>query len=68
MPDTLYHSSGEAAVKAVEAGDDILLMPDDFQAARSALLQAVENGETTEDRIDESVRRMLTVKHAFGLI
>ena len=62
------YSSGEAAVKAVEAGDDILLMPDDFQAARSALLQAVENGETTEDRIDESVRRILTVKHAFGLI
>ena len=62
------YSSGEAAIKAVEAGDDILLMPNDFQMARSALIQAVESGEIAEGRIDESVRRILNVKHSFGLI
>ena len=62
------YSSGEAAIKAVEAGDDILLMPNDFQMARSVLIQAVESGEIAEGRIDESVRRILNVKHSFGLI
>ena len=62
------YSSGEAAVRAVQAGDDMLLMPYDFYAAEGALLQAVENGEITEERIDESVRRILTVKYTFGLL
>ena len=62
------YSSGEAAIRAVQAGDDVLLMPNDFHAAEEALLQAVENGELSEERINESVRRILTVKSKFGLM
>jgi len=53
---------GEAAVKAIEAGVDLLLMPTDLDAAYSALCQAVTDGKLSEDRIDESVRRILKVK------
>ncbi len=56
------YSSAQAAVKAVEAGVDMLLMPVDFQSAYEGLLDAVESGEISEERIDESVTRILTVK------
>lgn len=56
------YSSAEAAVKAVEAGADLLLMPEDFQSAYNGLLDAVNSGSITEERIDESVTRILRVK------
>lgn len=56
------YTSSEAAVKAIEAGADMLLMPADFQAAYEGVLQAVRNGDISEDRIDESVRRILALK------
>lgn len=56
------YSSQEAAVKALKAGVDILLMPYDFKAAYRGVLEAVERGELSEARIDESVRRILRVK------
>lgn len=56
------YSSAEAAVKAVDAGADILLMPADFQAAYEGLIQAVQNGTISEDRIDASVRRIISLK------
>lgn len=57
-----HYGSSAAAVKAVEAGVDLLLMPGDLQAAYSGIYNAVQNGEISEERIDESVRRILTVK------
>ena len=47
---------------ALNAGVDMLLMPADFQAAYDGVMAALENGELTEERIDESVRRILEIK------
>lgn len=57
-----YYTPAEAALMAVNAGADILLEPKDFYSAYDAVLAAVQNGDISEDRIDESVRRILGVK------
>lgn len=55
-------SPGVAAKAAFQAGVDIILMPENFPAAYWALLQAVRSGEIPGSRLDESVRRILTLK------
>jgi beta-N-acetylhexosaminidase len=57
-----HYTSAEAAVKAIEAGVDIVLMPADFESAFQGVYSAVEEGKITEERIDESVRRILKIK------
>ena len=59
------YSSGDAAVQALAAGCDLLLMPADFQQAYQAVLDAVSEGTLSEERIDESVKRILSVKNTF---
>ena len=61
---TEHYSSGEAAVLAIEAGADIILMPQDFFEAYQAVLDAVKDGTISEDRLDESVTRILRLKFA----
>lgn len=61
-------SAGEAAVMAVEAGADMLLMPENVTEAYNAVLSAVQNGEISEERINESVLRILNIKIKRGLI
>lgn len=56
------YTSDVVAVKAVEAGVDMLLMPENFKAAYQSLMSAVAGGTITEERIDESVRRILELK------
>lgn len=56
------YSSARAAVKSLQAGVDMILMPADFQAAYQGVLEAVEEGSLSEERIDESVARILRVK------
>ena len=56
------YSSGEAAVLALKAGADWLLLPEDPADAFNSIMNAVESGELTEERIDESVRRILELK------
>ncbi len=56
------YGSGEAAVMALEAGNDIILMPYDFQEAYQAVLEAVKSGRISEERINESVLRVLQLK------
>lgn len=56
------YSSGDAAILAVEAGADLLLMPADFQEAYDSLLNAVKKGRISEDRIDESLMRIAAMK------
>lgn len=56
------YGSAEAAVLALEAGVDMLLMPADFKGAYNGVLQAVKSGTLSEARIEESVRRILAVK------
>ena len=63
---TAQYSSSEAAVAALNAGADMLLMPEDFQSAYKGVLSAVESGTVSEERIDESVRRILEVKVSLG--
>ena len=62
------YSAGEAAVKALAAGCDMILMPADLQAAFDAVKAAVADGTLTQTRIDESVLRILTVKAEFGIL
>jgi len=57
----------EVAVKAVKAGNDILLYPEDPERTFEAVCAAVESGKISERRIDKSVRRILLVKHWVGL-
>ncbi len=59
---TNYYSSKEAALKAFTAGCDLLLMPEDFQEAYEGILQAVKDGTISQERLDESVLRILTFK------
>lgn len=59
---TKYFSAGEATVKAVEAGIDLILMPPDEEVAINAIYNAVKSGEISEDRIDFSVRKILAAK------
>ncbi len=56
------YSSAKAAVLAVEAGADLILMPEDFKAAYAGILEAVQNGTLSEERIDESVKRIVGTK------
>jgi beta-N-acetylhexosaminidase len=58
---------GEAAVRALEAGDDIVLRPPDDDAAFEAMKAAVSSGRLTTTRIDASVRRVLAAKARLGL-
>jgi beta-N-acetylhexosaminidase len=57
----------EICVKAVEAGNDILLFPVDPELAHKSVTAAVENGNIPVSRIDDSVRRILQVKRWLGL-
>ena len=65
---TDHYSAGEAAVKALAAGCDMVLMPSDLQAAFDAVKAAVADGTLSQARIDESVLRILTVKAEYGII
>lgn len=56
------YTSADAAISAVKAGVDMLLMPLDFRAAYEALINAVQQGEISEQRINESVRRIIRIK------
>jgi CubicO group peptidase (beta-lactamase class C family) len=64
---TSFYAPGEAAVRAVDAGEDVLLLPPVPDAAIEAIERAVECGRITEKRIDESVMRILTAKARLGL-
>lgn len=55
-------SSAEAAVRSILAGADMILMPQDFYSAYEGVLVAVEDQTISEERIDQSVERILRVK------
>jgi beta-N-acetylhexosaminidase len=54
-------------VEAIKAGADLMLMPPEFDVAYRAVLDAVRSGEISEDRIDQSVYRLLRLKERLGL-
>lgn len=60
------YSDGEIAIRAIEAGIDQLLDPPSPMLARDAVVAAVRDGRLTEDRIEQSVRRILALKARRG--
>ena len=60
---TESYTSEQAAVMAIQAGADMLLMPEDFQAAYDGVLKAVQDGTISEERINESLKRIYRVKY-----
>jgi len=65
--DTRALANGKAAVAAVKAGNDMILIPGDLEGAFNGVVQAVRNGEIPESRIDESVLKLLQAKASIGL-
>lgn len=65
---TKYWGPEEAAVLAFQAGADILLMPSSLEKAYEGLLKAIKEGIITEERLEESIRRILTVKYDRGIL
>lgn len=59
---TNRYSAGEAAVMAVEAGVDVLLIPASLSSAFSGVKNAVSSGRISEERIDESVMKIISLK------
>lgn len=59
---TSSYTADQAAVAAVNAGADILLMPQDFKTAYQGLLDAVNGGTVSEERINESAARIVRLK------
>jgi beta-N-acetylhexosaminidase len=57
-----HYDPGEAAIRAIEAGNDMVLMSPDIDAAIRAVKDAVRSGRLSEQRIDESVRRIMEAK------
>src|SRR5688572_7305035 len=65
---TIYFTPEESAVRALEAGADMLLKPADVDATFRGVRQAVKSGRITEQRIEESVRKLLAWKYDLGLV
>ncbi|WP_317856191.1 glycoside hydrolase family 3 N-terminal domain-containing protein [Chakrabartyella piscis] len=62
-----YYGAGEACVMSILAGVDIVLMPEDYHEAYAALLEAYDTGRLTEERVDESLVRILSEKMTIDL-
>ena len=63
---TAAYTPGEAAVQAFQAGCDVLLMPNSLPEAYAAVLEAVQNGTISEERLDRSVNKILLYKQQFA--
>jgi beta-N-acetylhexosaminidase len=65
---TIYFTPEEAAVRALEAGADMLLKPGDPDAALRGVREAVHAGRLNEKRIEDSARKILAAKYDLGLV
>ena len=59
---TDYYEADVAAIMALKAGADMILMPEDFQQAYEGVLQAVQDGTVSQERVDDSLKRIYRVK------
>lgn len=57
-----YYDSADAAVNCLKAGADMLLCPEDFEAARNAVIDALNNGVIAKERVEDSLVRIYKVK------
>lgn len=62
---TSQFTPAQAVIKAIEAGVDIILIPYNYKLCFDTLVEAVEKGEITEERINESVERILLLKSKY---
>lgn len=58
-----YNSAEDAAIMAIRAGCDMILMPEDFEAAYNGVLQAVQDGVISEERVNDSLKRIYRIKY-----
>jgi len=66
-----YYTEAQAAALAIEAGSDLLMgasTPQDVAAMITGIKQAMASGEISQQRIDDSVRRILLLKYQLGLL
>ena len=68
VSEELRQKMGEAAVKAIQAGVDLIVMPDNYKEAYKAIKKALKSGKIKESRIDKSVRRIIYTKLKRGEI
>lgn len=61
---TEYYTADQAAIMALRAGCDMILMPENFETAYNGVLEAVQNGTISEERINDSLRRIYRIKYA----
>lgn len=61
---TEYYGADEAAIRALKAGADMVLMPEDFELAYEGVLAAVKDGTISEERINDSLKRIFRIKYA----
>lgn len=64
---TKFFSSGMAEVEAFKAGNDVLLLPENVQASIEALSGAIQAGFISDQRLENSVKRILRIKYRLGL-
>ena len=62
------YTSAEAAYGAVSGGADIVLMPLDLEMAYNEIINRINNGSISKERLDASVLRILTVKFMRGIM
>jgi beta-N-acetylhexosaminidase len=61
---TEYYTSKDAAIAAIKAGADMIYIPENFEEAYAGLLAEVQDGNISEERINESLRRIYSIKYA----
>lgn len=62
------YSTKDALIKSFNAGADILLMPNDYKEAFDIMKSAVQDGTISEERLNQSVLRILNLKEKYGLL
>ena len=61
---TEYYGADEAAIRAFRAGADMVLMPENFETAYKGVIEAVKEGTISEERINNSLKRVFRIKYA----
>ncbi len=62
---TNEYDASEVGILVLEAGGDLILLPDDFQSCYEGIINALDSGRLTEERIDRSLRRLFALKNTF---
>ncbi len=62
-----FHQPGELELKALAAGNDILLAPSDISKATAAIMKAIKEGKLSENYVTDKVKKVLKYKHWLGL-